>query len=122
MDGKQAGTFKVGLGPYSVAFDGADIWVGNAGDGTVTKLRASDGAVLGTFTVGDAPYGLAFDGANIWAAASSVVRELRKSDGAILFTFPLLPCCSYGAAFDGANIWVTHGHSDVSKLQTALIE
>jgi DNA-binding beta-propeller fold protein YncE len=35
-------------------------------DGTVTKLRASDGTNLGTFTVGTSPAGVVFDGANIW--------------------------------------------------------
>src|SRR5579863_8516339 len=56
--------FKTGQQPYGVAFDGANIWTANF-DGTVTKLRASDGEVLGTFKVGGAPYGVTFDGANI---------------------------------------------------------
>ena len=33
--------------PGGVAFDGANIWVANHGDATVTKLRASDGTNLG---------------------------------------------------------------------------
>jgi hypothetical protein len=37
--------------PYGVAFDGENIWTANSGNGTVSKVRASDGAVLGTFTV-----------------------------------------------------------------------
>lgn len=32
--------------PYGLAFDGQNIWTANS-EGTVTKLRASDGAVLG---------------------------------------------------------------------------
>src|SRR5579863_4513470 len=56
--------FTVGQQPVGVAFDGANIWTANF-DGTVTKLRASDGEVLGTFKVGGAPYGVTFDGANI---------------------------------------------------------
>src|ERR1019366_6621642 len=51
-------SFAVGNQPYGVAFDGANIWTANFGDGTVTKLRASDGAVLGTFKVGGTPYSL----------------------------------------------------------------
>src|SRR5579863_5975535 len=47
--------FPVGQQPYSVAFDGANIWVANNADGTVSKLRASDGAALGTFSVGGFP-------------------------------------------------------------------
>src|SRR6266566_6445486 len=42
-------TFKVGGFPSGAAFDGANIWVANYGDGTVTKLRGNNGAVLGTF-------------------------------------------------------------------------
>ena len=41
--------FPVGSQPYGICFDGANIWTANFGDGTVTKLRASDGQVLGTF-------------------------------------------------------------------------
>jgi DNA-binding beta-propeller fold protein YncE len=53
--------------PYGIAFDGENIWTANNGEGTVTKLRASDGEHLGTFTVGKGPIGVVFDGANIWA-------------------------------------------------------
>ena len=56
--------------PYGVAFDGANIWTANSGDGTVTKLRTSDGANLGTFTVGGQPNGVVFDGANVWVTVS----------------------------------------------------
>src|SRR5271165_3660461 len=61
-------TFSVGSGPQGVAFDGANIWVANAGSNNVTKLRAADGANLGTFSVASSPQGVAFDGANIWVA------------------------------------------------------
>ena len=61
-----------------MAFDGANIWVANTVDGTVTELRASDGATLGTFKVGIGPTGVAFDGANIWVAnfGDSTVSKL----------------------------------------------
>ena len=61
-------TFRVGTGPLAAAFDGANMWVANAGSYNVTKLRASDGTVLGTFAVVPYSYpdGVAFDGANIW--------------------------------------------------------
>jgi hypothetical protein len=71
-------SFKVGRFPYGIAFDGANMWVTNEDDSTVTKLRASDGANLGTFTVGPNPMGVAFDGANIWVAneGSATVSKL----------------------------------------------
>src|ERR1700690_3950207 len=56
--------------PYGLAFDGQNIWSANSGEGTVSKLRASDGAALGTFTVGGQPNGVVFDGANVWVTVS----------------------------------------------------
>jgi hypothetical protein len=51
-------SFTGGGSPYGIAFDGANIWVTNKlNSGTVTKLRASDGANLGTFGVGSNPMG-----------------------------------------------------------------
>ena len=70
--------YGVGATPVGVAFDGANIWVANAGSATVTKLRASDGTCNGvpnppgsdvsacSVAVGTNPSGVAFDGANIW--------------------------------------------------------
>ena len=85
------GTFNTGQSvvstPEGLAFDGANIWVANAYDDTVTKLRASDGALLGTFAVGDFPTDVLFDGANIWVISSTLdgtIAKLRPSDGALL--------------------------------------
>lgn len=62
----QPPAFAVGNAPRGVAFDGANIWVANQSDGTVTKLRASDGAPLSTLSVGGSELtGIAYDGANI---------------------------------------------------------
>ncbi len=103
------------MASWAVTFDGRNIWVASydpsnwGANGTVTKLRASDGAALGTFTVGARPFALAFDGANIWVANwnDGTVTKLRASDGATLGTFSvgLWPT---GLAFDGSNIWVAN--------------
>jgi len=120
------GTFAVGNRPGAMAFDGANIWVANADDGNVTKLRASDGANLGTFAVGINPGGgVAFDGANIWVAnlVSGNVTKLRASDGANLGTFATGGGPNSGpnaVAFDGANIWVANINSNnVTKLRAS---
>jgi DNA-binding beta-propeller fold protein YncE len=82
-------SFTVGTDPTGIAFDGANIWVTNFADATVSKLRANDGALLGTFAVGSKPYNAAFDGANIWVTnqGDNNVTKLRASDGAVLGTF-----------------------------------
>ena len=114
--------FSVGSYPSRIAFDGANIWVTNGADASVSKLRASDGANLGTFlTAGTFPGGLAFDGANIWVANcySNNITEIRASDGANLGTFAG-GSCPYAVAFDGANIWVTNETGKtLSKLRAS---
>jgi hypothetical protein len=120
--GQILGTFTVGSAPEAMAFDGFSIWVSNNNSGTVSQLRASDGATLGTFTVGTLPNGIGFDGANIWVAnsASNSVSRIRVNPfgaGPRLQTFPVGSFPVNGVAFDGANVWVTNGNSaTVSKL------
>jgi len=121
----QTTSFSVGLNPSGIAFDGASIWVTNYGDGTVTKLRASDGAIEDTFTVGKGPAAVAFDGGNIWVtnAGDNSVSKLHASDGYCNGAYP----CTFkvgtypsGLAFDGANIWVANELTDnVSKLRAS---
>src|SRR5579862_2181932 len=75
--------YPVGQNPLGMCFDGSNIWTANFGDGTVSKLRASDGKKMGTFKLGGGPTGVTFDGANIWESDSGggTVTKLRASDG-----------------------------------------
>lgn len=69
------GSVSVGRHPSSVVFDGTYVWVANDGDGSVTKLMASDGSIVATLlSVG--VQALAFDGFRVWACcnADSVFR------------------------------------------------
>jgi outer membrane lipoprotein-sorting protein len=114
-------SFKAGDNPYAVVFDGANIWVSNNGDNTVTKLRANDGTNLGTFSVGGAPMGMAFDGANIWVVNSfpNTVTKLQASDGVSLGEFAVgqVP---FFAAFDGEANWVTNTQgTSITKLRAS---
>ena len=59
--------------PFTLAFDGANVWAGSSARGILTKVRASDGAVLLTLALPDSIgtltiFGMAFDGVNIWAS------------------------------------------------------
>jgi hypothetical protein len=118
-------TFVVGAPPSlpeGLAFDGANMWVA---DGTVKKLRASDGEILGSFTTvpGAGSFQLAFDGANIWASNdfsnTNSVTKLRASDGVNLGTFPVGDTPET-LVFDGANIWVANLFSgNVTKLRAS---
>src|ERR1700722_15181847 len=102
--------------PGGMAFGGANIWVANGDDGTVTKLLASTGAVVNTYSVGGPSAAAgegAFDGKFIWVSnqTPSTVTKLLASTGAIVGVFQLGPSTNtpFGVAFDGANIWVGYG-------------
>ena len=90
--------------PGYAAFDGANVWVTNLLDNTVSKLRASDGINLGNFPTGKFPWVIAFDGSSIWVASNGIpgntVTKLRASDGAALGTFTV-GNSAFGVAFDG---------------------
>ena len=107
------GAYTVGNHPIDIAFDGTYIWVTTAFDGSLTKLRASDGAPQGTFKVGTLPSGIIFDGTNIWVADSTeaAVKKVRTTDGVVIgmravgqFPFEL--------EFDGTDIWVGNQEDD----------
>jgi YVTN family beta-propeller protein len=112
------GEFPAGVFPGNIVFDGSSIWVNNSGDGSLTRLRPSDGSLLGTHPIGYANVnggGLAFDGTNLWLAGESFLRKIRISDGAVIDSFQVTNVGA-GIAFDGANIWVANaGAGTVTK-------
>ncbi len=112
-NGVIAGTFNVGKSPQGICFDGANMWIANAGNNSVTKMVASNGNILGTFPVGNGPIGLAFNGGSIWVANSggNFVTKLGAGSGENVGSFPVGNFPS-GVAFDGADIWVTNTQSN----------
>ena len=109
------GTFPVGEVPTGIAFDGTNMWVASADDGTVTKLSPT-GTTLDTFNVGMGPGAITFDGTNMWVVNiwDSNVVELSPT-GATLATFPVL-ANTFEIAFDGTNIWVVAYPATVTEL------
>jgi len=60
------GTFPVGQLPTDLTFDGEYVWVVNNGDGTVMRLRQSDGAIKATYPTDPLRGDILFDGTSIW--------------------------------------------------------
>ena len=104
--------------PEGIAFDGIDIWV--TGNGTVDKIRPSDGSLVATFSPGillPVPGGLAFDGVNMWLADNTgKVVKVRASDNVVVGTFLLSNFNPVDILFDGRAIWVD-GIQGVEKLR-----
>jgi YVTN family beta-propeller protein len=114
-------SYPVGTHPYNVAFDGASIWVANAGSNNATKLDPATGAIIGTYPVGTTPVGIAFDGQTVWVSntGSNNVTKLTAATGAVVGT---LQVGTYpGAlAFDGTNVWVANVASGtLTKIRAA---
>jgi hypothetical protein len=101
--------FAVGAIPANINFDGANLWISNAGDGTITKLRPSDGAVLGTFQVGPAPGKSIRMGDSVWIADSqaNTLWRIDANTGALIQTYPVRRP-PVGMVSDGTNLWVSY--------------
>jgi DNA-binding beta-propeller fold protein YncE len=92
-------------------FDGANIWMTDAGGGGKLLKLDSAGTILQTVTLGGAPFHPIFDGANIWVPNNSLasVAVVRASNGAILATLTGNGLgAPAAAAFDGQRVLVTN--------------
>ena len=113
--------FPVGDGPTAILSADTHIWVSNFTAGTVTKLRASDGATLGTFKFGNIS-GLAFDGVTLWTFSliTGVVTRIRPADGFVLGSTVVGTGPKYIAIDSEGGVWVSNSLSDdVTKLSPA---
>ena len=120
-DGSISGMTSVGADPNLPGFDGANIWVPNYSDNSLTVVRASDGTVLKTFSVanGDpnglnAPAAAAFDGQRVLvtddAGGLSLFQATSLSPlGAIATPGVSQP---WGVCSDGVNFWVSFAGSN----------
>jgi hypothetical protein len=102
-DGAVAGRYPGG--DEALAFDGSSIWSCGS-NGTLHRLRATDGANTGDFVIGGSLTSIVYDGTNLWLTASTLNLLVEVSTaGEILAKYPT-GNYPHGLAFDGAAIWV----------------
>jgi hypothetical protein len=121
----------VGNEPRDICFDGAYIWVGSWGEGSITKIRASDGKVISTIPGLIEPRGICFGGSYIWMGISgfdsgvwSWPPELEQTPAVIALDRNGIPAFFSSVdgypsdiCFDGESIWVTnHDLDTVTKI------
>ena len=109
-------TVTVGFSPRFPIFDGANIWVPNAGDNSISVIRASSGAVLGTLTGNglNQPNVASFDGQRVLVPnpAGDSVSLWKAADFSPLGSVPTgAGTFPFGACSDGESFWVTLGTS-----------
>jgi hypothetical protein len=111
-------------GCFGIIYDGANIWVTDAGDGKLKKLDSS-GNILMSVSVGSGPLYPAFDGTNIWVPnhnsnTVSVVRASGAFEGTVLATLTGNGMNGVQeAAFDGERILVTNNDGNSVSLWKA---
>lgn len=106
------GVTPIGIEPADVAFDGADLWVADAGGETVTRVRASDGRVLETWTGAINPVGVLVALGRVFVTGQTAPGKLYMIDpsqpaGAVT-TVATLGNSPGSITFDGSRIWVGH--------------
>lgn len=109
--------YRVGDGPFGVAWDGATMWVANYFSQNVMRL-AVDGSIVGIYPTGDGASGIVFDGDSVWVAnnGSNTITRLRATDGGLLETIEV-GSGPFGVVFDGEGVWVANvGSDDVAHV------
>ena len=113
------GLTTVGLSPNLVACDGADIWVANADDNTVSRVRASDGKLLETWTGANVAYAVLSAMGKVFVTGPDASSKLYQIDpaqpaGAVTIVSSSIGASPFAIAFDGARIWTANGGASVS--------
>jgi YVTN family beta-propeller protein len=110
----------MGEGPEAVIFDGANLWVTNEFDNTVTRMSPT-GALLGTHRVGRRPLGLATDGRNLWVAnyLDDTVSHVSVDTGAVIATYPV-GAGPVAVTHHRGSVWVANRDDNtVTRLDAA---
>jgi hypothetical protein len=107
------GTTTVGASPRAVASDGADLWVANYVDGSVSRVRGSDGKLLGTWTGANYASGVLVALGRIFVTGNTVPGNLYVIDpsqpvGAVTTLSNVLGNNPRKIAFDGRRIWTVN--------------
>lgn len=106
----------LGGNPTLVKSDGADLWVANAGNATVSRVRASDGKLLDTWTGAFGANGVLVAMGKVFITgviSSPNAGRLYEIDptqpaGVVTTVTASLDVAPVGIAFDGQRIWTAN--------------
>ncbi len=122
QNGTVLGLTTVGLVPWLLKSDGADIWVANA-SGTVSRVRASDGKLLETWTGATNAFGVLVAMGKILVTGQTTPGTLYSIDpsqaaGSVTTVASNLGNVPTGIAFDGARVWTANQVSGSVSIVT----
>jgi YVTN family beta-propeller protein len=111
-------TFSTGImGGASVAFDGRNVWVTNASNGT-SKIDGLSGALLfssNTLIGPSSTAGVAFDGRYIWISGETALKKVDPATNTVIATVTTY-ADPRGIAFDGRHLWVACWSADTIMI------
>jgi len=113
------GLTALGSAPQLVESDGTDLWVSDDFNGTVSRVRASDGKLLETWTGATKAYGVLSARGLIWLTGFSSPGQLFRVDPTQPAGTATTLAISLGdfpraISFDGARIWTANQGGSVS--------
>ncbi|HKA36497.1 MAG TPA: hypothetical protein VKH43_06720 [Thermoanaerobaculia bacterium] len=102
----------VGAIPAHVESDGADLWVANLTDNSVSRVRGSDGKLLETWVGASNAYSVLVARGDVYVAGQASPGTLYRIDpsqpaGAVT-AVASLGDSPYGITFDGSRIWTAN--------------
>lgn len=120
-------TTGVGAGAFYAAADGADVWTANLADGSVSRVRASDGRLLETWT------GAPSAGSVLVAMGRVLVAGPGDPVGKLYVIDPSLPAGALNSvadlgvnpldmAFDGSRVWVANAGSGGENSTLSIVQ
>ena len=109
----------VGNGPIDVVYDGGAVWVANTGDGTVSRVRASDGKVFETYTGAPGASAVCVARGKVFVAGGATgklysIRPEVPPFVAQLETSSLDKGFIWKMAYDGSKLWTVHQSGKVN--------
>jgi hypothetical protein len=113
------GITLLGPQPFQVISDGADLWVAHGNNGSVTRVRASNGQFLERWTGAIGVSGLLSAKGRVFMVGTTQPGSLYQIDpsqpvGAVTTLSNSLGDSPVGITFDGSRIWTSNEGGSVS--------
>jgi YVTN family beta-propeller protein len=119
--GKVVSATRVGSNPIALAVAGGNLWVGNTGDGTVSRIDPATNEVVATIGIGPpnerggTPWFVVAYDEQIWATDQNAmtILQIDPTTNAVVKTIPLLNADGAGSfvpqglVVDESGIWVS---------------
>jgi len=120
-------TTTVGTSPTLLKSDGADVWVANFGNATVSRVRASDGRLLQTWTSATKAYGVLVAMGRVFVTANQATGTLylinpsAASGAAVTVATASLGAFPGAIAFDGNKIWTANSNNGLGGGSVSIV-